>query len=146
MLGIVVSGHINFASGMRSAVEAIVGQQPQLEFVDFLETMTTEDLEAQLSAAKERVNTGEGVLFLVDLYGGSPCNRAVNILLQDPNVEVVAGTNLSMIVNAALEREDLSLREVTDYLTNGEFSQIKDLRQDLAALSQNNDDGEEDGL
>lgn len=35
MLGIVVSGHINFASGMRSAVEAIVGQQPQLEFVDF---------------------------------------------------------------------------------------------------------------
>ncbi|WP_152416091.1 hypothetical protein [Avibacterium paragallinarum] len=38
MLGIVVSGHINFASGMRSAVEAIVGQQPQLEFVDFLGT------------------------------------------------------------------------------------------------------------
>lgn len=145
MLGIVVSGHINFASGMRSAVEAIVGQQPQLEFVDFVESMTTDDLEAQLSAAKERVNTGDGVLFLVDLYGGSPCNRAVNILLQDPNVEVVAGANLSMIVNAALEREGLSLRELIDCLTNGEFSQIKDLRQDLATLSQD-DESEEDGL
>lgn len=145
MLGIVVSGHINFASGMRSAVEAIAGQQAQLEFVDFLESMSTDELEAQLLAAKQRVDTGDGVLFLVDLYGGSPCNRAVNILLQDPNVEVVAGANLSMIVNAALEREEFTLRELTDCLANGEFSQIKDLRQDLVALSQDEQD-ETDGL
>ncbi|MCW9716197.1 PTS galactosamine/N-acetylgalactosamine transporter subunit IIA [Avibacterium sp. 21-594] len=145
MLGIVVSGHINFASGMRSAVEAIVGKQPQLEFVDFVESMTTDELEAALLAAKDRVNTGDGVLFLVDLYGGSPCNRAINLLLKDENVEVVAGTNLSMIVNAALEREEFSLGELTELLANGEFSQIKNLRQDLAALSQD-DEGESDGL
>lgn len=144
MLGIVVSGHINFASGMRSAVEAIVGQQPQLEFVDFLESMSTDDLEAQLLAAKEKVNSGDGVLFLVDLYGGSPCNRAINLLLQDANVEVVAGANLSMIVNAALEREEFSVSELADCLARGEFSQIKNLRQDLTALSE--DDGDEDGL
>ncbi|UXN34161.1 PTS galactosamine/N-acetylgalactosamine transporter subunit IIA [Avibacterium paragallinarum] len=144
MLGIVVSGHINFASGMRSAVEAIVGQQPQLEFVDFLESMSTDELESQLLAAKEKVNSGDGVLFLVDLYGGSPCNRAINLLLQDPNVEVVAGVNLSMIVNAALEREEFSVSELADCLARGEFSQIKNLRQDLTALP--DDDGDEDGL
>ncbi|MFQ1047066.1 PTS galactosamine/N-acetylgalactosamine transporter subunit IIA [Avibacterium paragallinarum] len=144
MLGIVVSGHINFASGMRSAVEAIVGQQPQLEFVDFLESMSTDELESQLLAAKEKVNSGDGVLFLVDLYGGSPCNRAINLLLQDPNVEVVAGVNLSMIVNAALEREEFSVSELADCLARGEFSQIKNLRQDLTALS--DDNGDEDGL
>ncbi|MEE3607939.1 PTS galactosamine/N-acetylgalactosamine transporter subunit IIA [Avibacterium paragallinarum] len=144
MLGIVVSGHINFASGMRSAVEAIVGQQPQLEFVDFLESMSTDKLELQLLAAKEKVNSGDGVLFLVDLYGGSPCNRAINLLLQDPNVEVVVGVNLSMIVNAALEREEFSVSELADCLARGEFSQIKNLRQDLTALS--DDDGDEDGL
>ncbi|URL02590.1 PTS sugar transporter subunit IIA [Avibacterium sp. 20-126] len=145
MLGIVVSGHINFASGMRSAVEAIVGQQPQLEFVDFLESMTTDDLEAQLLSAKARVDSGDGVLFLVDLYGGSPCNRAINILLNDQNVEVIAGTNLSMIVNAALEREEFSLKELTECLARGEFSQIKDLREDINNLAQDND-SEEDGL
>ncbi|UXN36234.1 PTS galactosamine/N-acetylgalactosamine transporter subunit IIA [Avibacterium paragallinarum] len=144
MLGIVVSGHINFASGMRSAVEAIVGQQPQLEFVDFLESMSTDELGSQLLAAKEKVNSGDGVLFLVDLYGGSPCNRAINLLLQDPNVEVVAGVNLSMIVNAALEREEFSVSELADCLARGEFSQIKNLRQDLTALS--DDNGDEDGL
>lgn len=144
MLGIVVSGHLNFASGMRSAVQAIVGEQEQLEFVDFLESMTTDELEAQLLAACERVNTGEGVLILTDLYGGSPNNRAINILLRDPQVEVVCGTNLSMIINAALEREEFTLVELKDALVSGEMSHIKDIRQEvLAAMAeQPEDDGE----
>lgn len=59
-------------------------------------------------------------------------------------MEVVAGVNLSMIVNAALEREEFSVSELADCLARGEFSQIKNLRQDLTALS--DDDGDEDGL
>lgn len=36
MIGIIVIGHINFASGLRSAVEAIAGEQPYIEYIDFI--------------------------------------------------------------------------------------------------------------
>lgn len=146
MLGIVVSGHLNFATGMQSAVEAIAGKQEQLVFVDFLESMSTDELEAQLLAAAKEVDTGDGVLFLTDIYGGSPTNRAINILLQNPQVEVVCGANLSMIVNAALEREEFTLEELKDVLASGEMSNIKDIRKEVEAAMAEQPDEDEDGL
>lgn len=47
MIGIVVSGHINFASGMASAVRAITGEQSQMLFIDFVESMSTDMLESE---------------------------------------------------------------------------------------------------
>lgn len=146
MLGIVVSGHLNFATGMQSAVEAIAGKQEQLVFVDFLESMSTDELEAQLLAAAREVDTGDGVLFLTDIYGGSPTNRAINILLQNPQVEVVCGANLSMIVNAALEREEFTLQELKDVLASGEMSNIKDIRKEVEAAMAEQPVEDEDGL
>lgn len=146
MLGIVVSGHLNFATGMQSAVEAIAGKQEQLVFVDFLESMSTDELEAQLLAAAKEVDTGDGVLFLTDIYGGSPTNRAINILLQNPQVEVVCGANLSMIVNAALEREEFTLQELKDVLASGEMSNIKDIRKEVEAAMAEQPVEDEDGL
>ncbi|SUG56029.1 putative PTS system IIA component [Salmonella enterica subsp. diarizonae] len=77
MIGIVVSGHIHFASGMESAVRAIAGEQPQMVFVDFVENLSTDMLEEELRNAADRVDSGDGVLFLTDIPGGSPCNRAL---------------------------------------------------------------------
>lgn len=51
-------------------------------------------------------------LFLTDLPGGTPCNRAMAIMMQNPSVEVLAGVNLPMIVNAAFEREGCSTTEL----------------------------------
>lgn len=82
MIGIVVSGHINFASGMASAVRAIAGEQPQMAFIDFVESMSTDRLEDELRRAADSVDSDEGVLFLIDIPGGSPCNRALNILMK----------------------------------------------------------------
>lgn len=143
MLGIVVSGHIHFASGLKSAVEAIVGKQPQLEFVDFTENLTTEELEQQLRQAHDRVDTGDGVLFLTDLYGGSPNNRAINIILTTPQTELICGTNLSMVINAALEREELTLDELKQALISGDMSHIKDMRAELNSAMQDQQDDEE---
>ncbi len=40
MIGLIVSGHINFASGMASAVKAIAGEQENMVFIDFVETFS----------------------------------------------------------------------------------------------------------
>ncbi|MEZ8092563.1 PTS galactosamine/N-acetylgalactosamine transporter subunit IIA [Photobacterium swingsii] len=136
MIGIVVSGHINFASGMQSAVKAIAGEQEQMAFIDFVESMSTEQLEADLRQAAQDVDSGEGVLFLTDIPGGSPCNRALAILMDQSNVELIGGANLPMIANAAFEREDVTLPVLVELLLEIGTSCMQDMRKEVEALMQ----------
>ncbi|WP_146491352.1 PTS galactosamine/N-acetylgalactosamine transporter subunit IIA [Vibrio sp. T20] len=114
MIGILVSGHINFASGMKSAVEAIVGEQDNVEFIDFVPTISTEELEEAMISSINRIDKGQGVLILTDVPGGTPCNRAVSIMMNRENVKVIAGTNLPMITNACFERDDTTVSELAE--------------------------------
>ncbi|MDC9132388.1 hypothetical protein PSJ72_06085 [Escherichia coli] len=56
MIGIIVIGHINFASGLRSAVEAIAGEQPYIEYIDFIPGMSTEQLEIHIRQAVKKMS------------------------------------------------------------------------------------------
>ncbi|BAC93304.1 phosphotransferase system, mannose/fructose-specific component IIA [Vibrio vulnificus YJ016] len=146
MIGIIVSGHINFATGMQSAVEAIVGEQDSLEFIDFVPTMTTEQLEEQMLSSIEKMNDGSGVLILTDVPGGSPCNRGVAIMLNRSDVKVVAGCNLPMITNACFERDGVSLAELTEIVCEIGAQSMKDMAKEIAMLENNNSDSFEDEL
>lgn len=146
MIGIVVSGHINFASGMKSAVKAIVGEPKQMCFVDFIESMSTDELEIALRTAAQEVDSGEGVLFLTDIPGGSPANRASVILMDTANIEVLAGVNLPMIANAALERDGVSLGELVDLLQEIGRDTMKDMKKALMAAMTQNEYDISDGL
>lgn len=137
MIGIVVSGHIKFASGMQSAIKAIVGEPEQMCFVDFIESMSTDELESALRKAAQEVNSDEGVLFLTDIPGGSPANRATAILMDTAQVEVLAGVNLPMIANAAFERDGASLNELVEILQEIGKSTMQDMRKALeSAMAQ----------
>lgn len=146
MIGIIVSGHINFATGMQSAVEAIVGEQASLEFIDFVPTMTTEQLEEQMLTSINKMNDGSGVLILTDVPGGSPCNRGVSIMLSRDDVRVVAGCNLPMITNACFERDDVSLEELADIVCEIGAQSMKDMAKEIAQLENNDSDSFEDEL
>lgn len=147
MIGIVVSGHLNFASGVQSAVRAIAGEQEQMQFVDFVESMSTDELEAQLRKAAAEVNSGKGVLFLTDIPGGSPSNRATAIMMDTEQVEVIGGANLPMIANAAFERDGVELNELVEILLEIGTSCIQDMRQQLeAAMAPVAEDDFDEGL
>lgn len=133
MIGIVVSGHIHFASGMESAVKAIAGEQEQMAFIDFIESMSTDELEIQLRQAMKAVDAGDGVLFLTDIPGGSPSNRASAILMDSDKVEQISGVNLPMIANAAFEREDVTVNELVEILLEIGSSCMQDMRKQLEA-------------
>lgn len=145
MIGIVVSGHINFATGMQSAFQAIAGEQEQFKFVDFVESMSTDDLEADLRQAAQAVHTGDGVLFLCDVVGGSPCNRAMNIMLDTSSVEIIAGVNLAMIANAAFERDGSNLDDLVETILEIGGSTMQSMRQAIAKISATTVD-DDDGL
>lgn len=100
MVGILVTGHGHFATGLGSALQLIAGTADNLAFVDFEADHSTEILTDNLNNALDSLKDCDGVLVLADLAGGSPFKSAVECKFARPgqNIEVVAGTNLSMLV------------------------------------------------
>ena len=115
MVGVVIASHGRLADELLSSAEAIIGP---LEGVATLciSCKTCESPTAKLTAAVDSVETGEGVLVLVDMFGGSPSQAACN-LLHDRHVEVVSGVNLPMVIKIAqLRRDGCSLTELAHEL------------------------------
>ena len=71
MIGLIVTGHGHFATGLKSALALLGGEPSDFVAVDFPDGDTTEDLAAKLTAALEELAGCEGVLVCCDLLGGS---------------------------------------------------------------------------
>lgn len=61
MLGIIITGHGGFVSGLAKAMEQILGEQPYVAAIDFPESSTTSKLEHQLAEAMSAVEQGDGL-------------------------------------------------------------------------------------
>lgn len=117
MIGLIVTGHGNFGSGLTSSLDLIAGQQESYKYVDF--TKELDELTADLTATMDELKECEGILVLSDLPGGSPFKTAVEVGFPRGNVAVVAGTNLPMLVEVSMARkfvEDLNM--LTDMALN----------------------------
>lgn len=104
MIGIVLLGHAHIASETKSAVEHILGQRYGFIAVDMPGSDISDDEQEQLREAVASLDSGDGVLLMVDLYGASPSNLAFE-LLQPGKVEVLAGFNLPCVIKALTVRE-----------------------------------------
>ena len=91
MIGLVLVTHGRLAVEFRSALEHVVGPQGQIEAV-------------------KRVDSGDGVAILTDMFGGTPSNLAISVMSR-PKVEVLAGINLPMLVKLAKVRDECPLAE-----------------------------------
>jgi len=103
MIGIIVTGHGNFGSGLTSSVNLIAGEQECYRYVDF--TAELDQLTDDLTKAMDDLKDCEGIIVFSDLAGGSPFKTAVEIGFPRGNVVVVAGTNLGMIVEISMSRK-----------------------------------------
>lgn len=107
MIGIVVTGHGNFATGLTSSVKLIAGMPEKYVPVDFKQEDSTDDLERNLTAAFEELKDCDGIMVFADLLGGSPFKVSVELsvkLQEQYKIVVMAGTNLGMLVEANMAR------------------------------------------
>ncbi|EBV8521571.1 PTS sugar transporter subunit IIA [Salmonella enterica subsp. enterica serovar Newport] len=108
MLGIILTGHGGFASGMEKAMKQILGEQSQFIAIDFPETSTTALLTSQCEQAVSELDGKDGLIFLTDLLGGTPFRVASTLAMQKTDREVITGTNLQLLLEMVLDREELS--------------------------------------
>ena len=113
MIGIVVVTHGQLASEFQKALEHVVGPQEQFATVCMEANDDMENKRSEIEQAVQSVETGDGVIILTDLFGGTPSNMAIS-LMADNTVEVVAGINLPMLVKLAGIRSNHSLSDAAD--------------------------------
>jgi PTS system ascorbate-specific IIA component len=119
VIGVLIVAHDGLGQSLRDAVVHVLGAAPP-QF-DVLSVGPAEDPGALLSRARgllRRVDTGEGVLVLCDLYGATPCNVASR-LAQPGRVELVSGVNLPMLVRAFTYRREALATLVQKALSGG---------------------------
>ena len=100
MIGIVVVTHGQLATELLNAAETIVGELPRFTAVSIGWHEDTQDARDEIAAAIGRVQQGQGVLILTDMFGGTPSNLAMTFLGQQ-DVEVITGVNLPMLIKLA---------------------------------------------
>lgn len=100
MTQIILSGHATFASGLLSAAELIVGQSSDFVAIDF--NKSQEQLASELEKAFEK---DDQTIVFTDLLGATPFQTAVRVSRKmNKNIYVFGGTNLSMILAAAINK------------------------------------------
>ena len=97
MVGIVIVGHCNLAEELYAVLKTIVGTIDHVVPVTFDQGDSPEKSIKKLATAVQKVDSGNGVLILTDMFGGTPSNLSLS-LLEDDKVEVLTGVNLPMLV------------------------------------------------
>ena len=108
MIGLVLVTHGRLAVEFRSALEHVVGPQRQIEAVTIGPDDDVEQRRKDIIEAVKRVDSGDGVVILTDMFGGTPSNLAISVMSR-PKVEVLAGINLPMLIKLAKVRDECPL-------------------------------------
>jgi PTS system mannose-specific IIA component len=110
MIGLVLVTHGRLAREFIVAMEHVVGPQEAIEGVCIGPDDDMEERRGDIAKAISTVDEGDGVIILTDLFGGTPSNLAIS-LMDNKNIEVIAGVNLPMLIRLDGARK---VMQVTD--------------------------------
>jgi PTS system mannose-specific IIA component len=102
--------HGRLAEEFVHAMEHVVGRQEAVATVCIGPNDDMERRRKEIADAVKKADSGQGVVILTDLFGGTPSNLAIS-LLKAGHVEVIAGINLPMLIRLAKARNSMSVRD-----------------------------------
>lgn len=105
-IAIVIGTHGWAAEQLLKTAEMLLGEQQNVGWIDFVPGENAETLIEKYHARLAELDTSQGVLFLVDTWGGSPFNAASRIVVDKERHEVIAGVNIPMLVETLMARDD----------------------------------------
>jgi PTS system mannose-specific IIA component len=110
MIGLVLVTHGRLAEEFIAAMQHVVGPQQQIRAICIHADDDIEQRRDEIVRAVREVDSGQGVVILTDMFGGTPSNLAISTM-DRPKVEVIAGVNLPMLIKLASVREVEPLAE-----------------------------------
>ena len=113
MIGIVLVTHGQLAEEFLSAMVHIVGEQKNIAAICIQPEDDMEQRRDDILKAVKKVEDGDGVILLTDMFGGTPSNLAISVM-GEGNVEVIAGVNLPMLIQLARSRQTQTLESAVN--------------------------------
>jgi len=110
MIGMILVTHGRLAEEFVHAMEHVVGRQDNVATICIGPNDDIEARRKEIARAIGEVDSGNGVVVLTDLFGGTPSNLAIS-LMEAGKVEVIAGINLPMLIRLAVARKTMGVVE-----------------------------------
>jgi mannose PTS system EIIA component len=116
MIGAIIITHGKLGEELLNVVELIAGRQENVKIISITSPDKVDDAIVQIKSAIKAVNRGQGVLLLTDMFGGTPSNISLSFL-DKPDVEVVTGINLPMLMKFVDSPDKKDIKELADLIT-----------------------------
>lgn len=101
MVGIIIASHGDFANGLLQTSSMIFGEQENVKSVILLPSEGPDDIRRKIEEAVASFENQEEVLFLVDLWGGTPFNQVDSLFDEHKDTwAILTGMNLPMLIEA----------------------------------------------
>ncbi len=113
MIGMILVTHGHLAEELIAALEHVVGPQENISAICIGPDDDMEHHRHQIMEQTRETDSGDGVVLLTDMFGGTPSNLAISVM-DNVNVEVIAGVNLPMLIKLTSVRNTQSLAEAVN--------------------------------
>lgn len=114
MIGVLVITHGNLGTELIRAAEMIKGELTGVYSISIDSEKGVEDIKKEITGAMKKLENGDGILILTDLFGGTPSNISLSFM-REGKVEVVTGVNLPMLLKLEI-RKDKTLAETASFI------------------------------
>jgi PTS system mannose-specific IIA component len=111
MIGLLIISHCEVGKEFLNAAELIVGRLESADTISITQLTESKEMLTSISKKIKVLDSGQGVLILTDMFGGTPSNLSLSFL-QEEMVEVLTGVNLPMVIAVAQDRDRLTLKEL----------------------------------
>ena len=120
MVGIILASHGDFATGIMQSGSMIFGEQANVKAVTLQPSEGPNDLRAKMEKAIATFDNQDEVLFLVDLWGGTPFNQANGLIDgHEDKWAIVTGLNLPMLIETYASRLSMeTAHEIATHITS----------------------------
>lgn len=116
MIQIIVTTHGGLARELVKTAKLVVGDQPDLTPVCLEMHEGIEDLKRKITSVLKPVTSpDDGCIILVDMFGGTPSNVSLMLAHEYP-IQVVAGVNLPMLIEALSHRAVMDIKKLADFV------------------------------
>ncbi|MBU3200448.1 mannose/fructose/sorbose PTS transporter subunit IIA [Clostridium estertheticum] len=138
MIAIILGSHGKFSKELLKSSEMILGKQENIGYVTLEPGESADDLVKKYEDLIKNLDIKEGLLFMVDLFGGSPFNAASRIAITSENIDIVTGVNLPMLLEVSVSRDFKSLDDIVRTAIDSGLDAIKSFKANF------NDNDEEE--
>lgn len=139
MISLIIGTHGSFSKELINSAELIYGKLENVNYITFLPGEGQNDLINKYKDIVNKLDQDPKILFLVDLFGGSPFNAASILVFDNVNTDVVTGVNLPMLLEVYSNLENSTLNELVEIAINSAQKSVCSLKKSIE-LNKGDDD------